>query len=211
VIEAEADDFLLSLVSGEPSVPIHAEIWVVWRTIGEGVSESADLFISPTDTRLVRAVRNADGRKGLVRLEFNTSKARLGMPLGISATPECSWALGDGNCQATVTTENATITAISRSTITVADVGVTGKAAGYWRRGYVTRNGLSIGIRDWTVSTGNLKLVREPPAAWAGQAIVVTPGCDKRPTTCDTRFSNLERFGGFGIAIPARNPVDQIE
>jgi hypothetical protein len=78
----------------------------------------------------------------------------------------------------------------------------------YWHRGYASRDGIDIGIRDWSSGTPTRFIfVREVPADWVGQSVVVTPGCDKTPGVCNARWSNLARFGGAGIAIPPYHPV----
>ncbi|HSH42876.1 MAG TPA: phage BR0599 family protein [Arenicellales bacterium] len=42
---------------------------------------------------------------------------------------------------------------------------------------------------------------------YGGVAVTLYPGCDRSRATCDTRFDNIENFGGFPW-IPGRNPFD---
>lgn len=42
---------------------------------------------------------------------------------------------------------------------------------------------------------------------YGGPSVALYPGCDRSRDTCSTRFSNLDRYGGFPF-IPLRNPID---
>ena len=55
---------------------------------------------------------------------------------------------------------------------------------------------------------GGTVTLSRPVAGLAGdQAVRLYPGCDHLRSTCQTKFSNLDNFGGFPW-IPVRNPFD---
>lgn len=205
------DAWLDGLADGSPQAAVVVAVEERFKVLGPivtGVGCGAD-YVGLGTYRLVRAIRNPERRPGLIRLEFLGEKSRLNVPLGIPVNPTCAWTLGDKTCQATVTAENPTITAISRKKITTSDAGgvIAGKTTGYWRFGTATVAGLTLGIRAWEAGTTDFELVREPPASWAGATVAIKPGCDKSAATCASRFSNLERFGGFGVKVPSFQPV----
>lgn len=155
--------------------------------------------------RVVEATYNAAGLEGAVRLRVAGLKDRLSVQCGIAITNACVWTFGDGNCGVDVESlkVSATVDAIAGSVVTL---DVAGPSARYYHRGWIMRDGARIMIREYT--TGNdYTLVRPPPPGWSGQQVTLVPGCDKTRDVCDTRWSNLLRFGGAGLGIPAYNPV----
>lgn len=56
-------------------------------------------------------------------------------------------------------------------------------------------------------SAGVVTLSRPLASLTTGQVVKLYPGCDHLRTTCDTKFNNLDNFGGFPW-IPSRNPFD---
>lgn len=55
---------------------------------------------------------------------------------------------------------------------------------------------------------GGVVTMSRPLASLAGgQVVRLYPGCDHLRTTCDTKFNNLDNFGGFPW-VPTRNPFD---
>lgn len=206
------DAWLDGLVSGQKVAPTNVLISEWQVGIGPGASQNEE--IPRGRYRLARGVRNPDRRSGIARLELLSLKGRLNVPLGIPATPRCAWTLGDKTCKASVTEETGEVQAIAGKKLTLsgsASTVVTGKPDNrYWHRGVITFEGLSIGIREWDEDGADpysFELLAEPPASWAGEVVTLRPGCDKLPGTCDSRFGNLENFGGVGIKIPSYQPV----
>lgn len=208
-----SDATLAALTDGRAWPPVFLYLDEVITAYGPSGAGTETIHHAIGDYRLQRAYRNPDRQHGLVRLEFAHHKVRMKIPLGIVASPLCAWTLGDKTCGVDVAALEltGTVASISGKTLNLtnpADAAIAGQAAGYYHRGVVHRDGLYIGIREW--SSYAFKLVREPPAAWSGQTVAVRPGCDKTPATCDAKFSNLDQFGGFGIAIPAYNPIQEV-
>jgi len=127
----------------------------------------------------------------------------LQRPVGSTYTPECRYNLGDSNCTvniaaltvtgtATSVTDNATFADASRS-----------DATGQFNYGNLTwtsgaNSGLGMEVKNWDLPSQTFTLwLPMPHAIQIGDAYSVYPGCDKRFTTCQSKFSNAVNFGGF--------------
>jgi uncharacterized phage protein (TIGR02218 family) len=118
-------------------------------------------------------------------------------------TPECRYDLGDSNCTIalgpiTVTgavtgvTDNATFSDTSQ---TAAD-GTFDYGKLTWTSG--ANNGLAMEVKNWDgVNLIFTLWLPMPNVIQIGDTYSVYPGCDKRFTTCQTKFDNAINFGGF--------------
>lgn len=102
-------------------------------------------------------------------------------------------------------TFDATVTVVSADgfTVTVTDPADLGSTPSRYAGGILTWGARSAEI----VSEGaaGVFTLQVPMADLpVGLVIQVTRGCDRKPTTCDTVFSNQARYGGFRM-IPLRN------
>lgn len=97
------------------------------------------------------------------------------------------------------------ITALSGA-LNVSVAGASLMPNGYYTGGLlVASNG---GSRFLVGHTGDTITLNRPLSGLAGgQLVAIYPGCDHLRTTCDTKFVNLDNFGGFPF-IPQRNPFD---
>jgi hypothetical protein len=103
-------------------------------------------------------------------------------------------------------TDVGTLTTIVGSSVTI--TGLAAQTGKYYHRGRVRYQGLEITVRDWAAATPTIfELVREPPAAWAGQTVDVIVGDDRTIETCRNRLNNEDRFVAIGFAIPVHNPM----
>lgn len=187
-----------------PYAPLYVRIWEVVSKLEEAAPDQVTLYRG----RLVRGVKNVDGRTGLVRLEFSTRKGMLSVPMGVPALPSCRQTFGDLDCKinAVALQETATMTSIDGKRITLS--GLSAQTGKYWHRGFIRYNGLSIMIRDWDESAPtHFFLTQQPPTEWLSATVTVRPGCDKSKTTCINRWNNVVNFGGVGFATPSRNPA----
>lgn len=93
---------------------------------------------------------------------------------------------------------------IAGSMLTVDDCAA--KPDGFYTGGMVlAMNGAS---RFVTRHAGDTIFISRPiPGLIIGQNIDVFPGCDHLKETCNSKFNNLNNFGGFPW-IPSRNPFD---
>ncbi len=156
---------------------------------------------------VVRAIRNPEGKSKMVRLECLPSKGLLSTAMGIVVQNQCPWIFGQRGCGIDTgpLKESGTIDSIDGKKVTVSGLTTT-TTDRYWHRGFVERDGLKIGIREYT--TGNeFELIREPPSDWEAQVGIFTPGCDKYIETCRARWDNESNFGGSGYAIPNVHPI----
>lgn len=127
----------------------------------------------------------------------------LQRPIGSYYTAECRYNLGDSSC--TVNIAALTVTGLV-STVTdhanFADYTRT-EVTGFFNYGKLTwtsgaNNGLSMEVKNWDNPTLAFTLwLPMPNAIQVGDTYTVYPGCDKRFTTCKSKFSNAVNFGGF--------------
>lgn len=141
------------------------------------------------------------------RVELRGAAARLGQPLGELYQPHCRADLGDARCKvplepltlATTVTGSGgggpfeepdpQILAVAASVADGAfDFGLLSFTGG-------ANAGLAFEIRE--SRGGRLFLVERPPLpVAAGDAVALTPGCDKTAATCAERYDNLLNFRG---------------
>lgn len=127
----------------------------------------------------------------------------LQRPVGAICTPECRHDLGDAPCgialapltvtgSVTGATDSATFADSSRTE----DSGTFAYGRLAWTSG--ANAGVSCDVKSWDLGTQTFVL-RLPLAHMpeAGDAYSVSPGCDKRFSTCKAKFSNGVNFGGF--------------
>lgn len=194
--------------SGEPHSPISVDIWEMVDP-SPGTLPRTILHLYHGNVQIV--TRNAEDNSNVIELEAVNLKNQLDVPLGLLLMPYCVWTFTGRGCAYPSSGLSETGDFDSKDAddgllVTILNLGAqTGR---YWHRGYLENSGLRIGIRDWVDSAPTkFYLVQEPPARWIGAKVQVFPGCDKTITTCRARWSNEERFGGFGFAVPAYHPV----
>ncbi|MGE0627343.1 MAG: DUF2163 domain-containing protein [Hyphomicrobiaceae bacterium] len=132
----------------------------------------------------------------------------LQQPVGRLYQFGCDAHLGDERCRVDVSSESyrATGTVLDvRSAKTFSADGIDEFASGWFTSGLISfTSGGSAGLafevkRHAAIDSGTtLELWQQPPhAIAAGDAFVVTAGCDKQFATCRSKFSNGENFRGF--------------
>lgn len=191
-----------------PHATVTCEIWE-----GNPTTESVIDFSPLWAGRVTKVTKNASGFKGLVRAEISGWRSLIQYPLGIQARSTCVWSLGDSNCCVNRAARDATVTILSVVGNEVTVSGVPSLPAGqtnsYYGQGFMRIDKLSISIREYQGS-GVFAMTQLVPPEWASQDALLGPGCDKSAYTCKHRFNNLQRFGGFGIRMPARNPLYEV-
>jgi uncharacterized phage protein (TIGR02218 family) len=124
----------------------------------------------------------------------------LNQPVGRVFGHLCDATLGDARCGLVVTPTVGAVTAVTdarRFTVSGLDDATDGDFTG----GLVTfasgaNSNRSGEIKRQTGSMVELWQAMSEPVA-VGDAVTVTPGCDKQFTTCRTRFANTANFRGF--------------
>lgn len=127
----------------------------------------------------------------------------LQRPVGAYYTPECRYDLGDSSCTVNVTalTVTGVVTAVTDKE-TFVDSSRT-EADGLFNYGKLTwtsgaNTGQAMEVKNWDGAGLVFTLwLPMPKAIQVGDAYTVVQGCDKRFTTCGTKFSNAVNFGGF--------------
>jgi len=205
----------LLMADGTPTAAVEVEIREVIRPVVLG--DLATVLI-PFVGRILRAVRNANGRANQVRFEIQSVKARLDIPLGLPCNHHCSWAFMGKGCsvqggagqrgpQLAVQQRLRTVGSMDGKELTVtADPLLTGTKS--FRFGYVHRNGVRIGVQDWNPAEPmKLSLRQQAPASWVGQQVTMVPGCNKTLEGCRDDWNNEPNFLGLGYSLPAYNPM----
>lgn len=199
------DDFTEALTSGVMFAPITVVI--------EEVIVSPDTAVSAVRLthHIGRVMKATSGRRGSstkVRLEGLLGKQRLDGVLGLPCDHQCPFRLYRAGCGVTKNfpyRANLTVTAIDGLKITVATDPA--KSDRFFSLGTAELDDLVIGIRLWRSDDPLVfHMNRRPPQSWIGQIVDFYAGCDLTFETCRDKFSNEDRFGGIGYAIPAWNP-----
>lgn len=200
-----ADEWLIRVASGVPHSPIKVRIQEITIT-PEGTTSGNILF----DGDVEKAIRNFQRKKNRVAILMKREQGQLDGALGLRCTHQCQWTVFGRGCGLNRDSfgQFATVDTIDGNVLTTLTIGLPGKPADYWNKGYVEYNDLRIGIRSFT-NTLPLTLVlnRRAPDDWIGKSIRVVPGCIGTYEMCGGTYSNTDRFMGPGYAIPAHDPT----
>ncbi|MEM7695003.1 MAG: DUF2163 domain-containing protein [Pseudomonadota bacterium] len=145
-------------------------------------------------------VRRADGA---FEAEVRGPMQALETIRGRVVTMTCDADLGDARCQVALSAlaETGTVTAVDGARVTVSGV----SRPDQWLAGgvCVVASGDQAGVRRVIVGhsvVGGVSVVSLREAVvglLVGDALTLTPGCDKRWATCQEKFSNQLNFQGF--------------
>lgn len=207
------DTFTSRVSNGVPHSPIFVIIEEVTQGLFTGDQNSQQILYRG---RVVRTIRNFQGRKDKVAFFALPQKSRLDVAMGLPATHHCGWTLFHGGCGVVQSTFDELVEIDSvdgqEVTITTAAFTAAGADARFWKRGYLEFEGLRLAIRDYdgSVDTSKAFMARRVPADWilaGANSILAVPGCDKTVETCRSRYNAEEFFMGLGFAIPAYQPI----
>lgn len=145
-------------------------------------------------------------------LDVKSGKEKLNIPMPYHFyQPACRWPLFSPGCTlvaSSVTISSVNVTAGSGQLLLVA-TSLIGNPDHYFDEGYITfttgpNAGTKRAVREFLGSTGQILLfVPLPSLPAVGDHFDITPGCDKKQATCDSKFHNLINFGGMPyIPIP---------
>jgi hypothetical protein len=204
------DIFATRASSGVPHSPMYVQIEELTQGLFTGDQSSQKVLYSG---RVIRTSKNYQGQNGKVGFFCLPIKSRLDVSMGLPCNHHCAWTLFKGGCGVVAAPISAEIVSQDGTELTVTNGPVLAKGAAdarYWKRGYMSKDGLRISIRDYdgATDTGLFYMARPVPTDWLGGSndIVFTPGCDKTIETCRARWNGEQYFMGLGYAIPAYNP-----
>lgn len=133
--------------------------------------------------------------------ELQSLESELAKPIGRTVQLRCDADLGDTRCGVTLTSDSATVTAVTdRMTFTAAALVA---ADGYYQHGAVTwtsgaNNGFVMDVRRYLQSGGAVELAEPMPGdIQIGDTFTISRGCDKTLETCRDTFANAINFRGF--------------
>lgn len=128
-------------------------------------------------------------------------------------TRECPHFLYDAGCKVNPEAyrTNATILSLTGTTVTLDGVG--GHADGYFSGGFVSweiNEDGTIERRMIERQTGvALTIFGITDGMEVGDELALYPGCDRTPTTCNSKFANRANYGGFDF-MPGESPFGTI-
>jgi uncharacterized phage protein (TIGR02218 family) len=128
--------------------------------------------------------------------------ARFKSKFGRRITRNCMWTLGDSRCKYDVTAlqDTGIVLAVSSNHEFISS-GISPVTDGYWDNGICEfTSGDNSGFKSeilTNVGTTFTLAFSMPYAIAGGNAIKLTPGCDKTQDTCVSKFNNIINFGGF--------------
>lgn len=182
-----------------PYIPATPLLLTIWRGHRDDEALSIAIFIGR-----VTGCRFA-GAEAILRCESNVARLRAPAP-AVPFQLTCPWDLYGPGCGVSKTSfqDTCVVGAVSGSVVSSTDFGA--RADGWYTTGWLER---SNGERRFIVNhVGNDVTLMSPFAGLAtSESISAFAGCDRLRGTCDTKFSNLSRFGGFPWT-PIRNPHD---
>lgn len=192
--------FVAQFISGAVAKPI---AFTLFRTHRDA---------SDFDTCFVGQVTAISFDGSEARLDCSSVGALLSRKLprlGVQRT--CPKMLYSADCGADPVSKTHTATVntltLSTRTITVTGLPGTATAGNYFVGGFLLVGEYRAFIERQDGAT--LTLMNVPEPLIVGVVLTVTAGCDRLPETCDTKFNNIARHGGFPL-LPTRNPFDRL-
>jgi hypothetical protein len=216
----KGDAFTTAFSGGLTHSPAFARIEEITAGLAAGdAGERRVVF----NGRVVRSIKNFEGRSDTVVLFCQNVKSRLKVPMGLACNHHCDFRVFGPGCNAggliaSAHEKYSELAAIDGNEVTV-DAGASsivtptspgGNVDRYWERGYVEKDGLRIDIHIWSLADPTVfSLRRRPPDSWllAGStSIRFVPGCHKTIEDCRAVWDNENQAGHFGYGMLPYNP-----
>lgn len=202
------------LSSGEPHGRVITRVMeLITGPITQNTELRSDLFYHAFGI-VGDGTENADRQPGIVSLTIDSAKEMLsGKTAGVMAGNHCDHALFGHGCELDPSGKSAfvALTALDGVKATLTGSGVESQPNTFLDDGYVIGpdDGLRLKVRKWGGQGSNeFTLSDQPPQRWLsfpGSQILLVAGCAQTLTKC--KFWNNEiRFGGYGYAIPGKDP-----
>lgn len=219
------DAFTTVVSSGLPHSPMYLQVEEVTAGLFAGDAGTRKILFKG---RITRTIKNFQGRNNVVAFFSLPIKSRIDVPMGLQCNHHCGWRLFSRGCGLTQGTHDQTgqIASMDGKEITISPAAAItsptapgGDNSRFWERGYLEKDGLTIGIHIWSITDPTVFVLRRrPPDSWllAGvSSILFVPGCHKTIEDCRNVWDNEQGqagsggFGGFGYAMLPYNPLFQ--
>lgn len=151
---------------------------------------------------------NYRNKPGQIRYLLQSTKRRLDIPLGIAVAPVCYWRVFDSNCSLVESdfTFSVTIDSFEPDEKKAIVLGAPTSQPKLFHRGFLRKDGLIIGIRQWTADDPTtFWLNRTVPQSWIGQEVDAVGGCDNQVDSCEG-YNNIEQNSAIGLAMLDYDP-----
>lgn len=164
-----------------------------------------------TEARVIFKGRVIGAKPGTSRIEVTCSSifSQLRDPgLNRRYGRACDWVLYQVGCGLNRADFEDALTCTASDGITHTVTGADAQADDYYTGGIIDFGGALGFIVSHTgteVVTRAEVVGLADAVAGGSQAVNLAPGCDRRRSTCETKFSNIENYGGFPF-IPETNP-----
>lgn len=217
--------FTSAVASGLPHSPIFLQISEITAGLFPGDAGSNKVLFKG---RVTRSIKNFQGRNDTVALFALPIKSRLDVPMGIQCNHHCSWRLFSRGCGLTessfsklgqIAVMDGKVITISANAAITAPISPGGDVSRYWERGFLEKDGLTIGIHVWEIADpATFVLRRRPPNSWllaGASSVKFIPGCHKTVEDCRAVWNNevgqggVGGFGGYGYSMLPYNPLYQ--
>ncbi len=199
-INCPADTPLARLFYGTPP---NETIWLTVRRIHVGETD-APIYTIGT---VINVKRTSLSDAKITTKPLSATFKRTGLRL--CWTRECPHFLYDQECKVNPEDHrvNAVVSSKTGNTITVSTVG--GKDNDYFRGGFVSWPANTEGTLERRMiedHTGNvIRFFGLTDRLPVGTAVALYPGCTRNPEICDSRFDNIENYGGYQF-MPGSSP-----
>ncbi len=191
----------VSLAGALTSDAIRADDLAAGRWDGAGLWVSVVDWADPAAAALpiVRGeLGTVDVTDKSFKAELRGATAIFEAPVVEQTTPDCRARLGDKRCRVAMAGRRtmARVMSVSGSTITV-DQALVSANYSFGRLRWLEGKNAGLSLRISSNTSGELHL-QEPPdfVVAAGTLVELTEGCDKRFSTCTSRFNNALNFRG---------------
>jgi uncharacterized phage protein (TIGR02218 family) len=149
----------------------------------------------------ISSLTNLAGTKAEFICKGKTELLNVQSPITL-IQPPCPHTLFDSNCGVVRASFEDALTVAAGTTVNQINSSVSARATGFYDLGVLrftsgALNGRRFHVKQYTNPTTILLFAPLPFVPTLGDAFSITAGCDKLQTTCNTKFANLARFGGF--------------
>lgn len=187
-----------------------------------GLYDGADVYFLLVDYDALTKVRDlgrgflgeAEIKDNSYSIEYRSLAQKMQQNIGRNYAAECDAQLGDSRCGVTLASFTATESVTSVTSNQVFAATGLSQSDDYYNYGLVTftsglNDGIAREVKDYVDATGTITTFLPFPYAIAvSDTFEVYAGCDKRKTTCVSKFNNVINFRGHDM-IPGQDQLNK--